>query len=127
MLERMRGRRAAGGAPVTEASAEGIPEEAQATVKSWECPMCGGHGRELDWDCDPDDDGVCQARITEEEILIDCDLAKRPYMAEALVSLRREGRISVRRCADGRICGGPHRPTGAAAEVLLYFSGVWCI
>ena len=67
------------------------------------CPMCGGRGRELNWDCDPDDDGVCQARITEEEIRIACDLAKRPYMAEALVSLWKQGRILVRRCADGKI------------------------
>jgi hypothetical protein len=68
-----------------------------------ECKTCGGHGREWDWDCDVDDDDVCQSHITEDEIRIDCDLAKRPYMAEALISLWKQGRILVRRSVDGKI------------------------
>jgi hypothetical protein len=61
------------------------------------CPMCGG------WDCDVSDEGICQSNITEEEIRLDCDVQLRPEMADALVSLWRQGRILARRDVDGKI------------------------
>ena len=60
------------------------------------CPRCGGY------DCIVDDEGVCQARITEDEIRWDFD-AKAPHLTEAFVSLWKQGRVNVKREGRGRL------------------------
>ncbi len=68
-----------------------------ATMSLPPCPRCGGY------DCDVDDEGVCQGSlITEDEIRRDCD-AQRPELTETFVSLWRQGRVNVMRGLKGRL------------------------